>query len=167
MRTFLRRGLFKRTDTKLGKHRRPWWLLLLPISYLFHLAEEWWGGEGFAAWTALAVGSPVSTTRFIVLNSMVWPLFCSLTVAAILRPKLAWFPALFATVVLVNAALHILGSLVTSTYSPGLVTGLLFYLPVGAAAFVFSRRHATASAFRLAVFLGVLIHAIVAIIAFA
>jgi hypothetical protein len=154
-------------DTQLGQDRRPWWLLLLPISYLFHLAEEWWGGEGFVAWTALAVGSPVSPTRFIVLNSIVWPLFLSLTVAAILRPKLAWFPAVFATVVLVNAGLHILGSLVTSTYSPGLVTGILLYLPVGTAALLFSRRHATPSAFRRAVLLGVLVHAVVAVIAFA
>ena len=64
---------------------RPWWLLLLPLSYLLHLAEEWWGGEGFAAWTARAVDSPVSTTRFIILNSIVWPLFLLLTIAAILR----------------------------------------------------------------------------------
>jgi hypothetical protein len=146
---------------------KPWWLLLLPVSYLFHLAEEWWGGEGFAAWTARAVGSPVSPTRFILLNGFVWPLFFSLTIAAILRQKLAWFPAVFATVVLVNAALHILGSLATSTYSPGLVTGVLFYLPVGAAALVFSRRFAAPSAFRRAVLVGVLIHAVVGVIAFA
>jgi hypothetical protein len=149
-----------------GAHR-PWWLLLLPISYLFHLAEERWGGEGFAAWTARAVGSPVSTTRFIALNSIVWPLFLSLTVAAVLRPKLAWFPAVFATVVLVNAALHTLGSLVTATYSPGLVTGLLLYLPIGTAALSFSRNHATPRSFHLAVLLGVVIHAVVAVIAFA
>jgi len=149
------------------QYRRPWWLLLLPVSYLFHLAEEWWGGEGFAAWTALAVGSPVTTTRFIVLNAIVWPLFFCFTIAAILRPRLAWFPAVFGTVILVNAGLHILGSLVTSTYSPGLVTGLLLYLPVGTAALLFSRRHATTSSFNLAVLLGLLIHAVVAVIAFA
>ena len=147
--------------------RRSWWLLLLPVSYLFHLAEEWWGGEGFAAWTALAIGSPVSTTRFIVLNAIVWPLLFCFTIAAILRPRLAWFPAVFATVVLINAALHALGSLVTSSYSPGLVTGLLLYIPIGTAALSFSRREATPSAFRRSVLLGVLIHAIVAVIAFA
>ena len=147
--------------------RRPWWLLLLPLSYLLHLAEEWSGGEGFAAWTALLLGSPVSTTRFIVLNAIVWPLFFCLTIAAILRPRLAWFPAVFATIVLVNAVLHALGSLVTSSYSPGLVTGLLFYLPVGIAALLFSRKNVTRNAFHRAIVLGVLIHAAVAVIAFA
>jgi len=146
---------------------KPWWLLLLPASYLLHLAEEWWGGEGFAAWTARAVGSPVSTTRFLVLNSVVWPFFLLLTIAAILRPKLAWFPTTFATVVLINAGLHALGSLATWTYSPGLLTGLLLYLPLGTAAIAHGRRVLTPHAFRLAVLLGVIIHALVAVIAFA
>lgn len=146
---------------------RPWWLLLLPVSYLLHLAEEWWGGEGFAAWTARAVGSPVSTTRFLVLNSIVWPLFLLLTIAAILRPKLAWFPTTFATVVLINAGLHALGSLATWTYSPGLLTGLLFYLPLGTAALAHGRQALTHRSFPIAVALGVIIHALVAVIAFA
>lgn len=149
------------------KPPRPWWLLLLPLSYLLHLAEEWWGGEGFAAWTARAVGSPVSTTRFIVLNSIVWPLFSVLTVAAILRQRLAWFPATFATVVVINTVLHGLGSLATASYSPGLITGVLLYLPVGIAALVHSRRVVTPRSFQLAVLLGFLIHAAVAVIAFA
>lgn len=146
---------------------RPWWLLLLPVSYLLHLAEEWWGGEGFAAWTARAFGSPVSTTRFILLNSIVWPLFSLLTIAAILRPKLAWFPTTFATVVLINAGLHALGSLATATYSPGLLTGLLLYLPLGLAALAHGRRVVPPRAFQLAVLLGVIIHSLVAVIAFA
>ena len=27
---------------------RAWWLLGLPLGYLLHLADEWWGGEGAA-----------------------------------------------------------------------------------------------------------------------
>lgn len=146
---------------------RPWWLLLLPLSYLLHLAEEWWGGEGFAVWTARALGAPVSTTRFLVLNSIVWPLFALLTTAAILRPRLAWFPVTFATVVVVNAGLHVLGALATSSYSPGLITGILLYLPVGIAALAHGRRVVTPRAFQLAVLFGFLIHAAVAVIAFA
>jgi uncharacterized protein with HXXEE motif len=147
--------------------RKPWWLLLLPLSYLLHLVEEWWGGEGFAAWTARAVGSPVSTTRFLILNSFVWPLFAVLTIAAILRPRLAWFPTTFATVVLVNAGLHLLGTLATSSYSPGLVTGVLLYLPLGIAALAQGRRVVSPGSFQRAVLLGFLIHAAVVVIAFA
>jgi Protein of unknown function with HXXEE motif len=155
------------TDLEAAKRPGPWWLLLLSISYLLHLGEEWWGGEGFAEWTARAVGSPVSTTRFLVLNGIVWPVFSLLTVAAILRPRLAWFPATFATVVLVNATLHALGTVATSSYSPGLVTGLLLYLPVGTATLSFVRRVVTPRSFLLAVLLGILIHAFVIVLAFA
>jgi hypothetical protein len=145
---------------------RPWWLLLLPLGYLLHLGEEWWGGEGFAAWTARAVGAPVSPTRFLVLNGIVWPLFTVLTVAALFRPKLAWFPVTFATVVLINAALHALGSLATVSYSPGLITGVLFYLPAGIAALAWGRRAVAPGAFQLAVVLGFVAHAAVVVIAF-
>lgn len=144
-----------------------WWLLLLPLAYLLHLAEEWWGGEGFAVWTARALGSPVSTTRFLVLNSIVWPLFAVLTTAGILRARLAWFPVTFATVVVVNVGLHVLGALATSSYSPGVITGVLLYVPVGLAALAHGRRVVTPRSFQLAVLLGFLIHAAVAVIAFA
>jgi hypothetical protein len=156
-----------RHSTSDGTRHRPWWLLVLPLSYLLHLAEEWWGGEGFATWTARALGSPVSTTRFIVLNAIVWPLFCVLTVAAILRPKLAWFTTTFATVVLINAALHALGTLATSTYSPGLLTALVLYVPAGVAALSLGRRSLSPGSCALATFFGFLIHGLVAVIAFA
>jgi hypothetical protein len=146
---------------------RPWWLLLLPLGYLVHLAEEWWGGEGFSAWTARAVGSPVSPTRFLVLNGIVWPTFLALTLGAILRPRLLWFPVTFATVVLVNTTLHALGALSTSSYSPGLVSALLLYVPTGVAALILGRRTLAPPTFTAAVLLGVLIHGLVIVIAFA
>jgi hypothetical protein len=146
--------------------RRPWWLLLLPAAYGVHLAEEWWAGEGFAAWTERLAGAPVSTTRFLILNGVVWPLFATLTVLAIVRGRPAWFPTTFATVVLINAALHLLGSLATATYSPGLASALLLYAPVGGAALAHGRRVAPESVGR-AVALGVAIHAAVVVIAFA
>ena len=61
----------------------------------------------------------------------------------------------------------LLGTLATSSYSPGLVTGLLLYLPVGFAAVSQGRRVVTPRAFQMALLFGVLIHAAVAVIAFA
>lgn len=149
-----------------SESNRKWWPLFLPLSYLLHLCEEWWGGEGFAAWTERALGAPVSTTRFIVLNSIVWPLFAILTVLAMRRPKLAWFITTFGTIVLINAALHALGSLASWSYSPGLVTGVLLYLPFGAMAVASGLRELPPRTFITAVVLGFLVHAAVAVIAF-
>lgn len=153
-----------------GRLRRApptWWPLLLPFAYLLHLAEEWWGGEGFALWMTRAYGREVSTTRFLVLNGIVWPLFAGLTVAALRKPALSWFLTTFSTIVVVNAALHVLGSLATGSYSPGLVTGVLRYLPVGLYALATGSRQLAPGVFTGAVVGGLLIHAVVAVIAFA
>lgn len=146
---------------------RRGWPLLLPASYLLHLAEEWFGGDGFAAWTERALGQPVSTTRFLVLNAVVWPLFTILTLVAIKRPPASWFLTSFGTIVVINALLHGLGALASSSYSPGLVTGLLLYLPIGSFALHRGLQQLSTRVFARAVFLGAAIHAAVALIAFA
>ncbi len=143
-----------------------WWPLMLPIAYLLHLLEEWFGGEGFASWTARALGAPVSPTRFIVLNGIVWPLFAILTVLAMRRPKLAWFLTTFGALIVINASLHVLGALATASYSPGLVTGLLLYLPFGGRAVADGLERLPHQTFVAAIVLAVAIHAIVAFIAF-
>jgi uncharacterized protein with HXXEE motif len=156
------------SESQLRRTSLRWWPLLLPCAYLLHLAEEWWGGEGFVLWTArAALGRQVSPTRFLVLNGIVWPLFAALTVAALRKPALAWFLTTFSTVVVVNAVLHALGSLATNSYSPGLLTGLLLYLPVGTYALVSGSRQLPPHTFALAVLGGILIHVLVAAIAFA
>lgn len=146
---------------------RRWWPVLLPLSYLLHLGEEWWGGEGFAAWTTRAFGAPVSTTRFLILNGIVWPLFTILTVVAIRRSELRWFLTTFGTIVMINAALHVMGTLASSSYSPGLITGVFLYLPFGTLAITSGRRQLPPGTFGAAVLAGVFVHALVAVIAFA
>lgn len=145
----------------------PAWILLLPLAYLAHLAEEWWGGEGVAAWTAQALGREISLDRFVLLNAVAAPLAVGLTVAALRRPALAGFPVLFATVVVVNAGLHLLGSLATASYSPGLATGLALYLPVGGWSLAAGLRRLPAATYSRAVAGGLVIHLLVALVAFA
>jgi hypothetical protein len=142
---------------------RRWWPLLLPLGFLLHIGEEWFGD--FAVWTQDALRMPVSTTRFIMLNSIVWPSFAVLTVVAIRRPAWWWFVTTFATVVAINTVFHALGSLATWTYSPGLITALCLYLPVGGYALADGSRRLPSAAFGRAVLLGFAIHVAVAVIA--
>ena len=146
---------------------RPWWLLGLPLAFLAHIAEEWWGGEGFVSWILRASGQTVSPTRFLVVNGIAWPLALGLTLGAILRPKLAWFPVTLATVLLINAAFHLLGTLWSGVYSPGLVTAMLFYPLFGTAALRHGRRTVPAGAYGWAVAAGFAIHALVIVVAIA
>lgn len=140
-----------------------WWPLLLPAAYLIHLAEEWWGGVGFAAWTANALGRPVSETRFLVINGIALPILTVCTLIAVRSRSFRWFVISFGTLVLVNGILHLLGSLVTASYSPGVVSGSLVYLPLGALAL---RDGRTDEGFGRAVALGIALHVVVAVIAF-
>ena len=149
-----------------GRHGKPWWLLALPVSYLAHLAEEWWGGEGFASWTERALGAPVSETRFIIVNSVAAPLFVLGTVLAIVNRAWGWFAVTFGTVVLINGSLHVLGSIATASYSPGVITGLALYLPLGLVVLRRGRTQLSAATFGVAAALGVAIHGFVAIVAF-
>ena len=47
------------------------------------------------------------------------------------REEHGWMAVGIATVVLVNALAHILGSVFTGTYSPGLFSSVILYLPLG------------------------------------
>lgn len=143
-----------------------WWPLLLPASYLLHLAEEWFGGEGLTAWTGQALGRAVSAERFLLLNGLFWPLVAVFTVAAVKWPRLSWVLSTFGALFLVNGVLHALGSLAFASYSPGLVTGLLLYLPVGGYALHAGREQLPPATFARAVLLGLAIHAVVAVVAF-
>jgi hypothetical protein len=148
------------------QRRSDWWLLALPASYLAHLAEEWWGGEGFASWTARVVGAPVSETRFIVVNSAAAPLFVVGTVLGITRPRWTWFAVTFSAIIVINGLLHLLGSVSTGSYSPGVVTGTALYLPLGMVTLRWGRTRAPEATFWAAVALGVAIHGLVAVVAF-
>jgi hypothetical protein len=145
---------------------RPWCLLLLPVFFLVHIGEELWAGEGFAAWTSRLSGSPVTEVRYAAINGIGWPIFASLTVVAVLRPRSLWLAATLSTLLLVNACLHALGTLVTASYSPGLVSALVLYPPTCVAALRLARRSCSSATFFRAVLAGAGLHALVLLAAF-
>jgi hypothetical protein len=149
-----------------GQRRTDWWWLVLPASYLAHLCEEWWGGEGFASWMARVIGAPVSETRFTVVNSIAAPIFLLGTVLAITKPTWAWFIVTFGTIVLINGLLHVHGSAGSRSYSPGVTTGVALYLPLGILALRLGRTRLSEARVWAAAAVGVAIHAMVAIVPF-
>ena len=149
-----------------GSQGRPWWLLILPAVFLAHIGEEVFAGEGFAVWTGRIFGSPLGAARYAAINLVGWPAFLILTVVAIVSPRLRWLAATLATMLLVNAGLHGFGTLYTWSYSPGLVTALLLY-PAPCIAALRMIRRTQPAAFGLAVIVGIALHAVVMVAAFA
>jgi len=104
------------------------WVWLLPLAYGLHIAEEYW--LHFPDWVSHLSRSFVSNTQFLVLNGVFWLLMVVSVAAIRARTSLAWLVATLAAILGINAAVHLIGSLVTRTYSPGSITAAFLYLPL-------------------------------------
>ncbi len=139
-----------------GPSAAPRAAMLLPVAFLLHLAEEWFGG--LPAWTLIAPGGEVSPERFLLINAIAFLLFGIGTLAAFHYPSMAWFGASFAALVGLNGALHTLATLGLGYYSPGTVTGLLLYIPLSAIVLRSSSARLSGAIFASSVLFGVLLH---------
>ena len=142
----------------------PRMALLLPVAFLLHLAEEWFGG--ISAWTLIALGNEISAERFLFINGIAFPIFVAGTVAAYYYPRMAWFSASFAALLGLNGVLHALATLGLGLYSPGTVTSLLLYLPLSVVVLRASATELSRSVFASSVLFGVLIHGLISFLAF-
>jgi hypothetical protein len=106
---------------------------LFPPTYALHLWEEYFIAGGFTAWTERALGLQFSAPEFVAWNSCALGLMCVGAWLAARDPKLRFIEIALAIAVLGNVAAHVVGSAVTWTYSPGLVTGVVLWIPLGAA----------------------------------
>jgi hypothetical protein len=139
------------------------WVWLFPLAYGLHIAEEYW--LHFPDWVSRLSQSFVSNPQFLLLNGAFWLLMVVSVVAIRARTSLAWLVATLAAILGINAALHLLGSLVTSTYSPGSITAAFLYLPLVLYAFRQVLPRITRGIALRAVGLGVAIHASVMFLA--
>lgn len=138
-------------------------VILLPIAILLHIAEEWLGG--FPAWSAVILGSEISSERFLLINTVGMAIFIVGTLAALASPQMAWFGVSLAALVGLNAGLHGLASLATGSYSPGTVTGLVLYIPLSVVVLRSSAGRLSRAGFAGAVVFGVLVHAAATLLA--
>jgi len=102
---------------------------LIPIAYLFHLADEYF--TGFPTWFSGIFNADLSLNDFIIINSIGFT--ATITVASIYSlNKLNHFViAVLGTLFFVNGIVHIAASVFTFSYSPGTISAILFYLPLG------------------------------------
>ena len=103
----------------------------------------------------------MSVERFVSLNTT---LFVAMVVLVVLgrwwRPEVI---LVLGTVIFVNGLLHLGLSVATWTRSPGLLTGLLAWLPLGWGTLAWGRSNLSRSAFWAAVAIGLLVHGGIAV----
>jgi hypothetical protein len=104
---------------------------LFPVTYLIHIAEEYWGGEGYSAYLFRLRGVHLSPTRFLVLQSF----GVVMIVAAVTLSQQLRFPrfmlGVLGALVLCNGITHTVTALSHGGYGPGLVSCILIWIPLG------------------------------------
>ncbi len=134
---------------------------MFPITYLIHIAEELYGGEGYPAYLERLRGIHITPERFMLAQGI----GLVLMVLGILLARRLSFPNLFSvvlgTTVLVNGLTHTVQTIYHGEYVPGLVTGLLIWLPLGVLTLVRFRKSLNNGRYLLAIALGIGINVLV------
>ena len=104
---------------------------LFPVTYVVHLLEEYYVGGGFPVWAQRALGVQLSNREFVGWNVFALAIMCVGALLVSRHPRFRFIEIALAIAVCGNAAAHVIGSLATWTYSPGLITGVLVWIPLG------------------------------------
>jgi hypothetical protein len=138
------------------------WLWLFPATYLAHILEEGLAGERFYRWARRLIRRSITPDAFWALNAV----FLAAMTGAILVLRAghaAWLLPGLGTLIALNGMGHAVGSILARRYSPGTVSGLALWLPLGLAALVLSKPVLAAGSWWLGIAAGILASAVVAL----
>jgi dolichyl-phosphate-mannose--protein O-mannosyl transferase len=137
---------------------------LFPLTYLVHIAEEYWGGEGYAAYIMRVRGVVLTNERFLFAQG----LGIILMAAGILLARRFNFSnmmlIIMASMVLVNGLTHTMTSVSSRTYGPGLLSSLLIWIPFSIFCLVNFRKHMSRKRYLIATAIGLGVNVLVFVI---
>lgn len=137
---------------------------LVLLTYLAHIAEEYWGGGGYSAYLMRTYFVELSPARFLALQ-LAGVLLMLIGVFASFSLR---FPstmlAILASVILVNGVIHCVRSVFEWNYTPGLITAVLLWIPLGAVSLAFTWTNMNTRRFVFAVIVGSVISFVVEVI---
>lgn len=141
------------------------WSWVFPVTYVIHIAEEYWGGEGYPAYLLRLRGVHLTPTRFWIDQMFGLAL---VVLGIILARRFKW-PRFLLTVlgalVLSNGLTHTITAFFHPGYGPGLVSSIAIWIPLGAFTLVRIKREMSNRRYFIAFATGVAINGIVALVA--
>jgi hypothetical protein len=141
------------------------WSWLFPVTYIIHIGEEYWGGEGYPAYLLRLRGVHLSPTKFLIDQGI----GLVLVVVGIILARRLRFPrfnlAMLGSLVLANGITHATTALIDRGYGPGLVSSILLWLPLGTFTLLRINREMSNRRYMIAVATGIVINGLVALIA--
>jgi hypothetical protein len=105
-------------------------LWLYPATYAVHIVEEQWLNQGYVHWMRLR-GAPVPEEVFVIGHAVGLVLMIAGTWLATHRAHYAWIAVALALAVLLNTAGHLTASIAAQSYSPGLGSAFVLWMPLG------------------------------------
>ncbi len=141
------------------------WLWLFVITYVIHIAEEYWGGDGYSAHLLERTGVYMSPSRFLIVQAI----GVALMAAGVLIAKRLHFPnalaVIYGATVLGNAVTHIVNSLRALEYEPGLISSIVVWVPLGLFTILYFRNYVLkANRFWISIAIGVGINVAISLI---
>lgn len=134
---------------------------LLLLTFGIHLAEEFWGGIGFSAWVRLHSGIPLTEAIALRLNGTFLLVMAVLVTAGWFSRSARWVFVPLGMAELTNGVLHLITSVLTLSYSPGLISGVLLWIPLGVLILRTANRIWPTSRVVAGALLGVVLHLLV------
>jgi hypothetical protein len=140
------------------------WATLFPITYLLHIAEEFYCNGGFPQYMLKYYHVELTEARFLKLQLIgVIAMIIGLWLSARLRfPRMML--VILASVVLMNAVSHLTRSVANARYEPGLLTGVALWMPLGLVTIYLNRAEMSSSRLMFSIAIGLGISALVELI---
>jgi hypothetical protein len=107
----------------------------LPVAYLLHLLDEYFTGAGFAGWFSGLFKTGLSESNFIIINAVGFTAVLVIAILYTLGKANNFVLAVVGSLFFINGIIHPLVSILTATFSPGTITGVIIYLPLGVLVF--------------------------------
>ena len=141
----------------------PWMFLL---GYLIHVTEEYLGGGALhAAQGANLKGVDFTASQFLIINCVAFLLFLLLIVLSQKFKFPEWVSVCLGTIFFINAVAHTISTLVMAEYNPGLITGLLIFMPLGVFTLLRLSSRMRARRYLTAMAIGIAIHGVISLLA--
>ena len=104
---------------------------LLPVAYMVHLFDEYFSGEGFPKWFSGIFKTNLSLNDFIIINSVGFVATLIIVILYSINKANNFTIGVLGTLFFINGLIHLFASVITMEYSPGTITGMIVYLPLG------------------------------------
>ena len=101
---------------------------LLPVALLAHQLEEYFGE--FPRWYSDLLNADLSNQDFLIINGVGLFIISGIALSYLFNKNNVQLVAL-GTLILTNGIVHLLISVFTFSYSPGTISGVVLFLPLG------------------------------------